>query len=636
MSIPAENSPPSPADPSMTGRRYHGTAFVVSSIVVCYMVGQFLWLAPSADQLATITLAAYYAMIRMIQLITIRKPYHLPLHLHGPLVVFDQIYLGVMTLSGLPVYLTLPLSGLLLFMTRSLGVSYVLITIPVAFTIVLYSLIGFSGLQLNAPTAIIISLATVFTASFNILLPLFIAAISKSTPSEKRNSQENESQESEQAPQQNTRFPSPIMEKSGLRVLIISNNDNRLSSITDHFNDWGYDYTISGNCVQAFRHMLSRYQLNKFVSYTTVIVDQQGLDLDPISLAQLIQDEPRLAGTRLICYKAPSVLHQQSHQLLQAGYAALLESPLNKARLFSALHGEQRQYLDSTNIICLSEHRAHKKSKPKQVMILLADSASSERTTLSKALIQAGYKVHMVDNGDQALDTLEEESVDLAIVNINLSIMSGTQVLKLHRFTTPHKQWVPFVFLSNENNADTLRLCRSIGVQACFFKPVVATDLLEMIPALLTQHQSTDTNLNHYHTIPEENNLTHFQNASLLDHMTLLRLERLDSGITFINDLIKIFEAEGFVILRTMRQALDRKQFGLFLDQAQILLDSAGQLGAFALYELNRNATRLRAYEFEYRGYEVFEEIEKTFNLTLQAYSHYLSQRAATLKKDRI
>ncbi|MBV2126232.1 MAG: response regulator [Candidatus Thiodiazotropha sp. (ex Ctena orbiculata)] len=570
----------------------------------------------------------------MIQLITIRKPYHLPLHLHGPLVVFDQIYLGVMTLSGLPVYLTLPLSGLLLFMTRSLGVSYVLIAIPVTFATVLYSLIAFSGFQLNAPTAIIISLATVFTASLNILLPLFIAAIRKSNPSEKRNSQKNAPRESEQAPQQTTRFSSPIMEKSGLRILIISNNDNRLTSITDHFNDWGYDYTISRNCVQAFRHMLSRFQLNKFVSYTTVIVDQQGLDLDPISLAQLIKNESRLAGTRLICYKAPSVLHQQSQQLHQAGYAAFLESPLNKAQLFSALHGEQQQYLDSANIICLSEHRAHKKSKPKQGIILLADSASSERTTLSKALIQAGYKVLMVDDGDQALDALEEESVDLAIVNINLSIMSGTQVLKLHRFTTPYKLWVPFVFLSNENSADTLRLCRSIGVQACFFKPVIATDLLEMIPTLLTQHQSTDANLNHI--TPEENNLTHFQNASLLDHMTLLRLERLDSGITFINDLIKIFEAEGSVILRTMRQAVDRKKFGLFLDQAQILLDSAGQLGAFALYELNRKATRLRAYEFEYRGYEVLEEIEKTFNLTLQAYSHYLSQRAATLKKDRI
>ncbi|MEW8550786.1 MAG: response regulator [Candidatus Thiodiazotropha endolucinida] len=618
----------------MTGRRYHGTAFIVSSIVVCYMASQFLWLVPSADQLATVTLAAYYAMIRMIQLITIRKPYHLPLHLHGPLVVFDQIYLGVMTLSGLPVYLTLPLSGLLLFMTRSLGVSYVLIAIPVTFATVLYSLIAFSGFQLNAPTAIIISLATVFTASLNILLPLFIAAIRKSNPSEKRNSQKNAPQESEQAPQQNTCFSSPIMEKSGLRILIISNNDNRLTSITDHFNDWGYDYTISRNCVQAFRHMLSRFQLNKFVSYTTVIVDQQGLDLDPISLAQLIKNESRLAGTRLICYKAPSVLHQQSQQLHQAGYAAFLESPLNKAQLFSALHGEQQQYLDSANIICLSEHRAHKKSKPKQGIILLADSASSERTTLSKALIQAGYKVLMVDDGDQALDALEEESVDLAIVNINLSIMSGTQVLKLHRFTTPYKLWVPFVFLSNENSADTLRLCRSIGVQACFFKPVIATDLLEMIPTLLTQHQSTDANLNHI--TPEENNLTHFQNASLLDHMTLLRLERLDSGITFINDLIKIFEAEGSVILRTMRQAVDRKKFGLFLDQAQILLDSAGQLGAFALFELNRKATRLRAYEFEYRGYEVLEEIEKTFNLTLQAYSHYLSQRAATLKKDRI
>ena len=118
--------------------------------------------------------------------------------------------------------------------------------------------------------------------------------------------------------------------------------------------------------------------------------------------------------------------------------------------------------------------------------------------------------------------------------------------------------------------------------------------------------------------------------------MTLLRLERLDSGIAFINDLFKIFEAEGSVIIRTMHQAVNKKQFGLFLDQAQILLDSAGQLGAFALYKLNRNATKLRAYEFEFRRHEVLEEIEETFNLTLQAYYHYLSERAAALQENRL
>jgi hypothetical protein len=85
-----------------------------------------------------------------------------------------------------------------------------------------------------------------------------------------------------------------------------------------------------------------------------------------------------------------------------------------------------------------------------------------------------------------------------------------------------------------------------------------------------------------------------------------------------------------------MQQALSENQFDRFLEQAQIMLDSAGQLGAFALFELSRNATKLRAYEFEYRGNEVLEEIEKTFNLSLEAYSHYLSHRTASLHKDSI
>jgi two-component system sensor histidine kinase RpfC len=382
--------------------------------------------------------------------------------------------------------------------------------------------------------------------------------------------------------------------------------------------------------------MLSRYQANIFVPYTTLIVDQQGLDLDPISLAKLIQSEPKLEGLKLICFKAPFSLHHQSQNFYQAGYKSLLETPLNKAQLFSALHGEQRQYSGTTNIVSLCEHRANKSNTIEQGLILLADDATSERTQLSKALMQAGFQVLVIDNGEQALDALEEKSISLAIINIRLPIMSGLQVLKLHRFTTPHKQWVPFAFLTDENNADTLKLCRSLGIQACLFKPVVADDILEIIPTLLTQYQFAERNIDNHRTLPNEKNITQFQNTGLLDHMTLLRLERLDSGIVFINDLFKIFETEGAVIIRTMKQAVEKNQFGLFLDQAQILLDSAGQLGALALYELSRNATKLRTYEFELHGYQLIEEIDTTYHLTLEAYSNYLSQRIATLQSDHI
>ncbi|MEW8505394.1 MAG: response regulator [Candidatus Thiodiazotropha sp.] len=623
------------ADPTSTDRHYHTAALAVSCIVICYLAGELVWQTPSPDKLATLTLASYYALIRLIQLITLAKSYHRPLLLHGPLVVFDQIYLAVMAMSGLPVHVTLPLSALLLYMTRSLGPHHLIIAMPAAFASILFTLTGFTPLQLELQSAVALTLIVVIAASINSVLPLLISAFGRQRPRTDASTQDEELPNPSLTRQHATQFIAPIAGVSGLRILIVSNNDKRLAHLSDHLNDWGYDYTISKNCVQAFRHMLSRSQVDRFVSYTTLIVDQHGLDLDPLSLAQLIRDEAKLEGLRLICFKSPSAIHYQSQRLYKAGYTALLDSPLNKAQLFDALHGEQQRFPNADNIVSLSEHRANRYSRTKKGIILLADTASSERTALSKLLIQAGYQVRMADDGDQTLDTLDEQPIDLAIVNIKLPIMSGSQVLKLHRFTTPYKQWVPFVFLSDENSAETLRLCRSVEVQACLFKPVVAKDLLEIIPTLLTQHQSSVRPGKHFSHSSVVNNVTQFQNANLLDHMTLLRLERLDSGIAFINDLYKIFEAEGACILRTMREAVERKQFGQFLDQAQILLDSAGQLGAFALYELSRQATKLRAQEFEYRGHQVFEELERTFNLTLQAYTHYLSQRAAALQKNQ-
>lgn len=638
MKLPARHNRSDAAVPASTGHRYHTTAFIISCATVCYLVGEFLWLTPSAEKLATVTLAAYFTLIRLIQLLTLRKSQHTPQLLQGTLLVFDQLYLGVMAFSGLPLYLTLPLSGMLLFMTGSMGVNYLLVAAPAAFVSILFSVTTAATLQLHAVAAVSLAMATVLAASLNSTLPLLLTAIKKRGQPDTINMQDEErvALDSEQPPKHDARISIPVADSERLRILIISNNDNRLAHLTSYLNDWGYDYAVSKNCVQAFRHMLSRSQADRFVSYSTLIVDQHGLDLDPLSLAQLIEDEPKLEGLRLICFKSPAATHHLSQQLLQAGFSALLENPLSKAQLFRAIHGEGQQFADSTNVISLSEHRANKDSQKNKGVILLADSASSDRTKLGKILIQAGYQVRMVNDGDQALDALEEQPIDLAIVNINLSIMSGTQVLKLHRFTTPYKQWVPFVFLSDENNADTLRLCRSIGVQACLFKPVIANDIVELIPTLLTQHRSAGASPEHnYGHSSVKNNVTQFQHTSLLDHMTLLRLERLDSGIAFINDLFKIFEAEGAVIMRTMRQAVERRQFGQFLDQAQILFDSAGQLGAFTLYELSRQATKIRAQEFEYRGHEVVQEIEKTFNLTLQAYTDYLSQRAAALYQDR-
>ncbi|MCU7932877.1 MAG: response regulator [Candidatus Thiodiazotropha sp. (ex Codakia rugifera)] len=614
---------------------YHSIALVVSCVVLCSLIGQFLWQNSTAAHLATVTLAAYYTLIRFIQLLTLRKRYPSPPLTHGSFIVFDQIYLGVITLAGMPVLLTLPLSGALLYATRAMGSGYLLIAIPTAFMMMLLSLSQGPVIQLDLIQSIAISLITVVLPNLLPLKLLYLQRCEHDAGNTRVANQNDEITESENHLLE-TESSLSELENGTQRILILSKNDDTTESISRYLKDWGYEYTASRNCVQAFKHMLSRRQGEVFIPYNALIVDQHELDIDPRSLVGLIRDEAKLDELKLICLKSPAEIEGHAQRLLEAGYATLLENPVIKAQLFSAIMGEPQHFPDSTNIVSLSKHRVTKKNQPRQGAILLADSPSTERTLLGKKLIQAGYHIRIVDNGDQALDALEERGFDLAIANMKMPVMSGTQVVKLHRFTTPYKHWVPFIFMTDENTPDTLRLCRSIGVQACLFKPVTADDLLEMIPTVLDQHQSLGPARDNYRSTSFEHNITQFQHSRLLDNMTLLRLERLDNGIAFISDLFKIFEAEGHVIIRTMRRAVERNQLGQFLDQAQNLLDSAGQLGAFVLYELNQQATKVQANEFEYKGPALLEEIEHTFSLTLQAYDHYLSQRTTSQHTDKI
>ncbi|MCU7935363.1 MAG: response regulator [Candidatus Thiodiazotropha sp. (ex Dulcina madagascariensis)] len=611
-------------------RDYYSLTFLVSCILLTGLMVQYFLPDQQAVSHSTLTLAAYYTLIRLVQLSTFQNTHDHPPLMRGSGIVLDHIYLGLIAFSGGPAVLTIPLGSLLLYATRPFGAGSLRLAMPAAFSIILLTLHQGPAFQLELLYAIPLSLMTVvlpclFPFSRDLApegeLSLGTDPLNQSGPPMTHT-------ESQEAPHSAL----PWVDKGIQRILILSNNRHTLESASNYLIDWGHEFTTSRNCVQAFKHMLSRSQGDLFIPYDILIVDEQGLDIDPLSLARLIKHESTLAELRLICLKNPVEIDGNAQRLLHAGFTALLDTPLSKAQLFHAIRSEPQPYPESTNIVSLSQHRTNKKADPGHREILLADIPSPERAQLGKALVRAGHRVRLVDNGDQALDALEERIFELAIVNVKLPIMSGTQVVKLHRFTTPYKLWIPFIFVSDENTPDTLKLCQNIGVHACLFKPFTPNELLETIPSVLSQSRGLAGDNYRPQTI--EHGETRFQHAGLLDHMTLLRLEKLDNGITFINDLFKIFEAEGQVILRYMHQAVERKQLGLFLDQAQILLDSAGQLGAFSLYELNQQAIKIHAHEFEYKGPELFGEIERTFNLTLRAYTDYLSHRAASLRLD--
>ncbi|MES9830965.1 MAG: response regulator [Candidatus Thiodiazotropha sp. DIVDIV] len=611
---------------------YYSLSFVASCMVLCGLVITYYWPISSLIGLSTLLLACQFMLIRLIQ--SLRHLHTATLLTRSSSIILDQLYLSLITFTGSSILLFIPLSSLLIFGARSFGRNYLWLAMVTGFISITSTLnLAF---EMDLLQAVLLSLLA--------LCPPALVSIRKNSVATQKSHQpydipelpqlEEISSENPEIPKQNKHFNSAPVDQKTERVLILSRNTTTTSLLSQQLFNWGHETTTCSNSLQAFKHMLSRRQGEVFTPYSYLIVDGENLDIEPLSLARLIKNEPLLSEVRLICIQSSFFNEKYAHRLLRAGYHTLLESPWSKEQLFSIISYDPDAFTPAENVVSLIKHRTVKKAYTRQKEILLADAPTQERESLGRALSKAGYNIHLVDNGDQALDALEEHFFDLAIINLQLPVMSGIQVVKLHRFTTPYKQWVPFIFMNEEDNPEVVNLCHSIGVDICLFKPITPQEVMLSILAALDKGDLQNLTYVSRKTDPIQFKNNRIQDAMLLDHMTLLRLEKLDSGISFINDLFKIFEAEGRGIIRQMESAVAHRQLGLFLDQAQILLDSAGQLGAVLLYELSQQAAKLSAREFEYKGSDMLSEIEQTFNLTLQAYALYLSQRASATQSE--
>ena len=85
-----------------------------------------------------------------------------------------------------------------------------------------------------------------------------------------------------------------------------------------------------------------------------------------------------------------------------------------------------------------------KKLKSGQKNILVVDDDMSVRTTFSSVLRQEGYRVTAVKNGYEAIKAIDEESFDLALVDLRMPGMDGIEVLEKIKTRRPQTRVIIF------------------------------------------------------------------------------------------------------------------------------------------------------------------------------------------------
>src|SRR5437016_7713143 len=110
--------------------------------------------------------------------------------------------------------------------------------------------------------------------------------------------------------------------------------------------------------------------------------------------------------------------------------------------------------------------------------ILVVEDDAENRAAMVKVLQSAEYKVLETDNGQQALDILNEEGVDILVTDLRLPVMDGVELLKRAKAV---EQDVEVIMITGHGTVEIAVEAIKEGAYDFITKPIKKAQLLRAI-----------------------------------------------------------------------------------------------------------------------------------------------------------
>ncbi len=183
--------------------------------------------------------------------------------------------------------------------------------------------------------------------------------------------------------------------------------------------------------------------------------------------------------------------------------------------------------------------------------ILLIEDELNLRDTITDLLIYHNYDVQSAENGQIALEILNNWSPDLIISDIIMPIMDGHSFHKIVKEIEPFNQ-IPFIFLSAKNNENEMEKCLLNGADLFLTKPFKNEYLIKIIQSKIER----------FDQIKNANNIIHTNNSDYFLHEINTPLHGILGSINLLIDPkynLKENEIEFFhKAIKTSGKRLDR------------------------------------------------------------------------------
>ncbi|MCH6548193.1 MAG: response regulator, partial [Gemmatimonadetes bacterium] len=212
--------------------------------------------------------------------------------------------------------------------------------------------------------------------------------------------------------------------------------------------------------------------------YDVAIIDGYMPGRDGFEMAELVQQDPGLAHTRLMMLTSAG--HRgDGTRARDVGISAYLTKPVTNAELWEMTVAVLAQPPGTIPGLDLITRHSIKETR-KRLNILLAEDNPVNQQVASTMLTTRGHTVHVVDNGRQAVDAVREKPYDLVLMDVQMPELDGLAATIEIR-NMPDTQDLPILAFTARVMPDERDQCIRAGMNGLVTKPIRPHELFAAV-----------------------------------------------------------------------------------------------------------------------------------------------------------
>ncbi len=248
-------------------------------------------------------------------------------------------------------------------------------------------------------------------------------------------------------------------------ILLVSNQDIIVQKMADISRFMGFDVTVL-DVKSVFKKKEYEFE------FDLIFVDVESLDVLENQLDRI---------ESLLSFTEARVVYLFEHKPAQRAKKAA-HDPIwveTQAWLLNTKATIERLLYDSTYISSTLPSAPLDKSIKRTIMVV--DDNESLRKFTAMLLEKQGFEVVQKEDGQQALDTLEKENIDLILMDIEMPIMDGVEASRRIRNSEKPYASVPIIAHTGDSSPVTLDKIGSSGMSDFIVKPADKNRLFDKI-----------------------------------------------------------------------------------------------------------------------------------------------------------